>query len=318
MIVRDAATGKETVRFKPAEGYVFDALFSPDGKRVLTKVAGMYNNANAVQIWDANSGKLLLALQAFGSVDRNPPAARSVSFSPDGRRILLLSRNDFSIWDSETGMLLHTARPARTADVSDYLISTQFSPDGKLILTEQCNGLTRIWRSDTGELVHTFGTEFSKDPTEPAQPYALFSPDGRSVLSSAPEGGVAILWDVASGKEVRRFQMPGRNPRRMDEMIFSNDGKRLITTCESLADTRHQSWVRNGVLWDVETGRKVLELPTRPQGGDRIVGFSPSDQTLMTVYHDRPSVLWDGATGKAIGGLRWDGAVESAISPEEK
>src|SRR5262245_60176420 len=35
--------------------------------------------------------------------------------------------------------------------------------------------------------------------------YALFSPDGRRVLSSSDDRSVR-LWDVATGKEIRRFE----------------------------------------------------------------------------------------------------------------
>src|SRR5215471_7984220 len=36
----DVATGDETVRLVQKEGYVFDAQFSPDGKRILTALSG--------------------------------------------------------------------------------------------------------------------------------------------------------------------------------------------------------------------------------------------------------------------------------------
>jgi WD40 repeat protein len=296
--LRDLAAVKETVRFVPQPGCVVDAQFSSDGKRILTAWTG---NPDPIQIWDASSGRRLLVLQGLYTAGPDPSSARYVSFSPEGRRVLVLSMYKATIGDAITGEQLCSLElePAQRTKEPDFFVSTQFSPDGKLFLTEQCNGVTRIWDAATGQQVQIFTAVHE---SEQSNPYALFTPDGRRVISGSDEG-IAILWDLASGKEIRRFQTPGLERGPVDQMTISNDGKRLITSCQDVeyAGRGNRSSIRNGILWDVETGREIRQVTKQTTiYAERIVGFSPSDETFITVKGGKPAALWDGATGKMI------------------
>src|SRR5262249_50297346 len=145
-----------------------------------------------------------------------PPAERYVSFSPDGRKLLVLSYDRISVWDSTTGALICTLKPEKETTKPDFLVSTQFSPDGKLVLTEQCNGVTRVWTAVTGRQIRAFDAAPS---SEQYWPYALFTPDGRRVISGSADG-LAILWEIQSGKEIRRFRIP-EGTGVVDYMIIS-------------------------------------------------------------------------------------------------
>src|SRR5208283_5167372 len=111
-------------------------------------------------------------------------------------------------------------KPQKETMKPDFFVSSQFSPDGKLVLTEQCNGVTRIWDAVTGQQVQVFA---AVKLSSQYWPYALFTPDGRKVISGSDDG-VAILWDLDSGQEIRRFQMPGLERGPVDRMIITNDG----------------------------------------------------------------------------------------------
>jgi WD40 repeat protein len=297
------ATGEEIVRFVPSDGFVFDTQFSPDGKRLLAALTGTQHNRDTVQIWDAHTGQRLLVLQGMNPPASGPPANLYVSFSPDGRRILMLSNYEVSIRDSMTGELICKMETPEETRQPHFFVSTQFSPDGKLVLTEQCNGICRIWNAVTGAQLQTFATVKPSGSDQPyAQPCALFTPDGRGVISGSDEG-TAHLWDVGSGKEIRRFHLPG-GKGVVTQMIISRDGKRLITVC---AEMRSRNTGGSGVfvwdvVWDVELGRVITQLSGDFErlGGERLVGFSPTNEKFITVKDEKPAALWDGATGKII------------------
>ena len=66
------------------------AVFSPDGRRVLTA-----SRDKTAQLWEAESGKLLVTFQ--GHTD----AVESAVFSPDGRRVLTASRDKTArLWEA--------------------------------------------------------------------------------------------------------------------------------------------------------------------------------------------------------------------------
>ena len=71
-----------------------------------------------------------------------------------------------------------------------------------------------------------------------------FSPDGRRVLSRAQDN-TAILWDAATGQELRTFQGQGDSVT-VSFVAFRPDGRQmLIGSSDGTA-----------ILWDETTGQK--------------------------------------------------------------
>jgi WD40 repeat protein len=150
-----------------------------------------------------------------------------------------------------------------------------------------------------------------------------YSPDGKMLALGGAGQGLG-LWDAATGKPIRQFDAPDRQP---SAIIFSPDGKLL-------AATRGR-----GAVWDVASGKKVRDLPGEwvtfaPDGrrvalvgirniirledtlsGEEVgkfeghtayvnrVAFSPDGRWLASGSHDNTVRLWNVATGKEI--RRW-------------
>jgi len=86
--VWDALTGQETLTFKGHTDFVSSVSFSPDGKRIASSSANWETNSGLIRVWDAETGQMVLALGGLSSPDRHSGAVASVSFSPDGMRII--------------------------------------------------------------------------------------------------------------------------------------------------------------------------------------------------------------------------------------
>jgi WD40 repeat protein len=115
--------------------------------------------------------------------------------------------------------------------------------------------------------------------------YWALSPDGK-VLASLGDDGMICVWDVATGKEIRRFgKVSALYPRAI---IFSPDDRLLATSCL-------QGPVQ---IWQVGTGKEVRK--TDAELLSRGTAFSPDGKTLATGGPGGVIYAWDVQTGQAL------------------
>jgi WD40 repeat protein len=122
---------------------------------------------------------------------------------------------------------------------------------------------------------------------------AIFSPDGKYVLT-ASDDKTARLWELESGREVRRFE---GHSAWVNSAIFSPDGKNILTSADD-----------ETVLWEVESGRRVGRL----KGGSGI--FSSDGRYMLTASWDKTARLCEVESGREV--RRFEGhskRVRSAI-----
>ena len=87
--VWDTATGKFLFRLEGHDNVLLLRMaFSPDGTRIATADVGGFF---ATKVWDAATGRMLLSLKN-DQVPR-PPQVTTLSFSPDGHRLMLQTRD---------------------------------------------------------------------------------------------------------------------------------------------------------------------------------------------------------------------------------
>ena len=109
------------------------AVFSPDGKRIVT------SGEIAVRIWDAESGKELRQIQLEPWEPRlltgsgSEPIFESATFSPDGEKILATHWDGvIRVWDTESGKELYRTTERSNFGLHHFVV---FSSDGKTIIT---------------------------------------------------------------------------------------------------------------------------------------------------------------------------------------
>jgi len=135
-----------------------------------------------------------------------------------------------------------------------------------------------------------------------------FSPDGRSALSGSFDGSLC-LWDVKSGKEIRRFKGHGGwfSSGEVMSVGFAGDGKRLISG--SVDKTLR--------LWEVESGRELIRMKGHVDAVMSVT-FSPDGKHIASGSKDKTVRLWDTQTGQEIKRLEGHGdqVLSVAFSPD--
>jgi WD40 repeat protein len=111
------------------------------------------------------------------------------------------------------------------------------SPNGRTILTGSTDATFRLWDVKTGK-GRVFCTGYANGAST-----ACFSPTGRTLATSTT--GKIILWDVASGKELRRFL--AADTASWHRVGFAPDGKSLAIVSGGLEYR----------FVDVETGQEL-------------------------------------------------------------
>jgi WD40 repeat protein len=196
----------------------------------------------------------------------------SAAFSPDGRQIISGSWDQtIKLWDIATGRIIRTFE-----ENTSHVYSVAFSPDGRQILSGS-DGFVKLWDKATGNGIRTFYGDLR-------QVYSIaFSPDGRQILASS---GNTIIWDVATGREIRKFTGT--------RATFSPDGRQILSA--SL----------DGIirLWDTSTGREIRTFMGQP-GLIVSLEFSHDGKHIVSNIRDfniNESIIkiWDVSTSREI------------------
>jgi WD40 repeat protein len=124
---------------------------------------------------------------------------------------------------------------------------------------------------------------------------AVFSPDGRWIVSGNQDGKVSV-WDPSTGQKLLAF---AAHERHIHSVAFDPEGRCLATA----------SWDGTIRLWNFDSQR-AAEKPslkhTLPGHQDQAhsVAFSPDGQRLVSGGEDHIVRVWDVSTGREIFALR--------------
>ena len=205
--------------------------------------------------------------------------ADEITFSPNGKHLVIANSIGIWIYDAHTGEDLTVLTGHNTR-----VKSIVFSRDGKILMSSGEDGIARLWDVNTGKLKHELKGHQSFVRR------AVLSPDGNTLASvalSIPNAGGNIhLWSPRTGQLKHILTGHEGNP---DNVAFSPDEKTLVSS---------ENWPDPIIfLWDTNTG-KLRHTLTGPNGKIQGVGFSPDGKTLVSRGQDSILYLWNVNTGQ--------------------
>ncbi len=197
---------------------------------------------------------------------------RSLTFSPDGKRLVLTFR-DFRarIHDAATGALLRSMGwPEK--DMADLFVS----PDGEQAAFIDCDNWLRFWSGDhwVGTPQRITGAYFL------AIRHVFFSRDGRRVCNGG-DNGTARIRELNTGEEVMAF------PGLVSWAEFSPDSERVLTLGTD----------RLAQVWDLRDQQLLLTLRGQLSSIQN-AAFSPDGRLIATASADGVVKLWSASPGR--------------------
>jgi WD40 repeat protein len=306
--------------------------FSPDSRLLLTAIRHY-----GLRIWDLREGRMIHEFKV-------KPAA--MGFTPSGKQVTCLVADSHVIrfWSAVTGK----DEGSITVSVDEPIYNFEVSPDGTLLAVKGDNRIF-LWSVAEHKLLRTLAANaplwlgFSPDGTKLAcfNGYALslwdvgtgrelnprpghaavvdlvaFAPDGKVLASSSGFDQTLILWDAATGKELRRIALKSRG----SSLAFSADG-RLLVAGNSEGTAR---------LWEVATGKELrsfsapdLDETASTQGlmcqlsadAQILAGFLEENHRLRLLLR---FTLWETATGRQIARRVVPGCYQACYSPDAR
>jgi WD40 repeat protein len=201
-------TQKDYVQKSKVPAGLTDFKISTDGRYFATS-----SNDRTTEIWDTKQGKLKWVLKGHtGSVE-------SIAFSSDGKLLASGSADrTVKIWDVGTGKLKKTLKGS-----TDTPRALTFISGNKLLASANQDGAILIWDVSTGKLNR-------KHDLDSIIPYAVFSGDGRRLLTQMTDYGLADnqiaggieIYDTMSGQMLYDLNVDNFG---IQAYTLSNDGK---------------------------------------------------------------------------------------------
>jgi WD40 repeat protein len=252
--ILDLHTGNPTGSLKQ-ESTGINALYSPDGRRILT------TNDNSVHIWDASKKKEIASIKHAAVVTNS-------TFSSDGKKVVTITNHsNIFIWDLET---LPATKPLAAFVIAD-INSAFLSPDEKKILIATGDSSAHIIDATTGKQIISFKHEDNVTS-------AVFSADGKFILTASWDY-TARLWNASSGKQIGPVM---KHTNVVSSAVFSPDGKWILTA----------SWDSAVHLWSRVTFKEIGTSKKHQSVVNNAI-LSPDEKWIASLTKDTSLHLWE-------------------------
>ena len=307
----DVSTGKKVADLLEHTDAVLSVTYSPNGKTIASGSAD-----NTVKIWNAQTYKKLSDLNGHTTF------VKSVAYSPNGKTIVTGSGDKIvRIWD-----LVKGNKVLELHGHTNWVYSVTYSPDGKKIATGSLDKTVKIWNAATGKKLldmqgHNNGVKS-----------ITYSPDGKTIVTSSCDhisksscDHIVKIWNASTG--INFLNLQGHNDA-ICSVAYSSDGKTIATGSD---DKTVKIWnsttgsillnldgngksisniayspdsktiaVGSGIVWDVTTGIKLLNLDQRYIN----IGVTYSSDGKIIATASKTAVeLWDAVTGNKLASL---------------
>ena len=194
--IYDWPSGKERTLLQGHKDRVWATAYAPDGKMLAACCGkwGEITDTAEIKLWDLTTARVKATLQGHKGLIIH------VAFSPDGKGLISGGADGTArIWDIPSG------KERKVIENHKSLVrAVGFTPDGKAFVTAGFDGTLRFWDAAMRKPLRTFEV----DPRG-VQGF-VFTPEGKRLVTATWAGdpgspGEIKVWDLDSGKELRRF-----------------------------------------------------------------------------------------------------------------
>jgi WD40 repeat protein len=239
--------------------------------------------SGAIKVWDART------LKPLATLGPSPAAVRSLAISPDAKLLASASPNvPPSAADEPFGILLWDLakhQPLRRIDHPAPAFGSTviaFLPDGKQLISAQ-DRTFRLIDVEKGAIMKTVDV-----PTLPRTIGCLaLNLEGRRLATGVFEAKLR-MWDTRDWTQSLAWDAHDKQPpprRGVSTVSLSPDGKYLL------------SGGLDGMvgLWDASTGRQILEVDGRSEGGNGWitgVAMTNNNRLLAATHFGGTATIW--------------------------
>ena len=307
-------------------GILSAVAISPNGKMLAAGASGGQKSGSqakgATYLLNVKSGNLTKTLSPGGGAE---------AFSPNGALLAAAGgphNSVTSLWNADTGVKIATLNDHAGSSVD----SVSFSPNGKMLATNDRNGVVYLWRLPRGLRTTSMSPSGTVSPPGPNLDAVAFSPRGTTLAMGGSDGQV-YLFDTATGST---SSLSTPDAASITSVAFSHGGALLAASemggltyvwnrdnhsrislqdpdgaiIESVAFSTNSEWLATGdangniYLWNL-TAKKNKNKPARSlvnpkngtaasPAGDAVfsVAFSPVSDTLATTDTNGHVYLW--------------------------
>jgi ankyrin repeat protein len=236
---------------------------SPDGRRAIVAASDQ-----PVAVWDAQTGRKLLAL------DADTTNAWVASWTPNPLLVLVGSRDrTVGMWDLDRR---ERVRELRGHHGQPRAVHTNAGVTRALTGCSHRDTSVKLWDLQTGDCVRTF-----EGHADGVYALAFF---GEARAASGSRDTTIRIWDLDTGGTL---QVLSGHTYHVHGVAWSRDGRRLLSCSMDLR------------MWDIDSGRCV-----RVFSGHSLVirsaVWSPDERLALTASHDGTARLWDVDSGRCV------------------
>ncbi len=307
---RETASGKEFGDRIVHTGTIKSVVFDPDGKKLLVGA----NGGDALKYYGMESRKPVPP--SFNYAKEGIKNVYAAVFSPDGMLVATAAQeNQARLWDAKTGEPV-----GPVIDHPGAVFTVSFSSNGTRLVTGCRDGGARVWEWEVeseNQMSEWYGKpkkfKLVGQPLMHSQPVrtAVFSRDGRYILTCCEKGGGSRLWEIETGQPVGQVLSHNGEIRHA---VFSPDRAQTYILTAGFEETA-RLWRRT----DEQSNAKSMPHPAAVAA----LAFNFDGTKLLTGCEDSlkkrgEARLWDPTDAKPLGNpMHQDGQVMAlAFSPD--